>query len=441
MQPLTSVDLIHDHFELEGIERLCFRLKVRYESLPGETRFRKALGLFEELATNGRLLPLFLELKNQRPNLRDDLPFCLHEFVAEQFNTKEKMLALFEALNLPVRGFRGLESFPWGEAHWRADKAEKLQIHMAETRQWDRLLQVLAEQTDEYITLEQLQEVFGLGTPTAVSPSSPPPQTPTTERPFPFDPFLQLNFVSQHLAYRQHLDEPIAAFAVLGLPQTYLKPSLHLLLKRLLAWTTTETAVSRIAPSVDFLPNDADTIWRQVASTVGLGQAGFGFSLSDEDRRKIAQGVYNRLKTQHVIFIFEGLNEAQIELLVSHFWQKLVAEVKALPQNSASDRKLLAFFVDNWGRLSEDACKNLPAPSPVILPPIPPVSHDDLVTWLLTVPVAGKCDPRLRDFAKKPQVEDLVIAQSNGIPDKVLEYICAQCGYDFYGEFSNWLQS
>jgi hypothetical protein len=235
----------------------------------------------------------------------------------------------------------------------------------------------------------------------------------------------------------------VVAFAILGLPNTYLKLSLRLLLKRLLAWTTTETAVSRMMPAVDFLPDDPDAIWKQIASKVGLGMAGFGFPLSDEDKQKIALGVFNRLKTQHVIFIFEGMNDTLATLLIRHFWQKLITEVTALREDSGDgpDTKLLAFLVDNRGQLSEDAFNVMPPPAPVVLPPVVPLTPNDLLHWLLTVPVGGSGDPRLREFAHKPQVEETVLQVSQGVPDKVLEYICAQCGYDYYGEFNNWLES
>jgi hypothetical protein len=443
MQPQFSFDLILDHFGLTDLKIVCYRLGLRYDDLAGDVLSEKVLSLHESSVKNQRLFPLFRELIRQRPHLRQDVALCLHEFIFERFDTEQKLTNLFIALSITsILDFRGPERGSWGQSEWRADKAKKLQSEMAEKGQWDHLLQVVAEQTDEYITLEQLQEVFGRETPTAVSSSSLSQPTFVAERPFPFEPFLHLNFSSQVFTYRQHHHEPIAAFVVLGLPQTELKPSLRLLLKRLLAWTTTETAISRITLDVDYFSNDPDIIWWQVASEVGLGKAGFGFPLRDEDWRKIAQGVYNRLKTQHVIFIFEGLCETQIELLINHFWQKLVAEVKALQLNSASGRKLFAFFVDNRGRLSEDAFKALIMPSLVILPPVPLVSHHDLADWVNDVPIMSACDPRMRDFVRKPQVEDLVLAQSDdGIPDKVLRYVCAQCGYDFYGEFSNWLKS
>ena len=440
MQPLISVDLIHDHFDNEGVERLCVRLKVDYEDLPGPTRFKKVLSLCKKLARNGRLLYLFLELKRQLPGLKEYLPLCLHEFIAEQCATEQKLTNLFTVLNLEIQDFPNLQNFPVGEVFWRADKAEKLQTHMAETGQWDRLLQVLAQQTDDHITLAQLRSVFAHETETDAPETEPP--TPA-ERPFSFDPFLGLDFVPQHAAYHQHVGQPVAAFAILGLPNTKLKWSLRLLLKRLLTWTTTETAVTRMMPDVDFLPDDPDVVWKQIASTVGLGQAGFSFPLSDDDKRKIAQGVFNRLKTQHVIFIFEGLNDALAQLLIHHFWQKLVAEVETLRQNSGDslDTKLFAFLVDNRGQLSNDTFNALPAPTPVVLPPVPHLTQADVLNWLFVSASMGNCDPHFREFAHKPQAAERVLEMSQGVPDKVLEYVCAQCGYDYYGEFNNWLQS
>lgn len=440
---LYGFELIRDHFNVEGdFEFLCSRLKIDHEEVPGNRLTIKAQNLCSRLANNGRLLDLFWELKRQRPNLRDDIPLCFHEFIAEQCNTEEKINKLLAALNLRAEDFPS--SFPVGESAWREDKAEKLQARVLETGQWPRLLQVMATQTGDHITLDRLKAVFSLETEVAAPETSPPAQPPPAEeRPLPFDPFLQLDFFKQSVVYRQHVDQPVVAFAILGLPNTYLKLSLRLLLKRLLAWTTTETAVSRMMPAVDFLPGDPDAIWKQTASTVGLAQAGFSFPLSDEDKRKIAQGVFNRLQTQHVIFIFEGIDDSLAALLVRHFWQGLVAEVTVLRQEGGDkpETKLLAFLVDNRGLLSEDTFSNLPDPAPVVLPPVLPLTPDDLLPWLLNVPAAGQSDPRLREFAHKPKVEEMVLAFSQGVPDKVLEYICAQCGYDYYGEFDSWLQS
>lgn len=440
MEPLRSYHLIQDNFKKAEIQIFCFDIKVPYEELDEKTLSRLAQSLYEWVVARGRMLAFLEELKRQRPNLSADIPFCFHEFIAEQCNTEQKINDLIAALNLT----EDLpSSYSVGERAWREDKAEKLQSRMLETGQWDRLLQVMAGQTDDHITLERLEAVFSLEAKTpSITPPPPEPTPPAEARPFPFDPFLQLNFISQHAAFRQHVHQPVVAFAILGLPNTYLKLSLRLLLKRLLAWTTTETAVSRMMPAVDFLPDDPDAIWKQIASKVGLGMAGFSFPLSDEDKQKIAQGVFNRLKTQHVIFIFEGINDTLAQLLIRHFWQKLITEVTALREDAGDgpDTKLLAFLVDNRGQLSEDAFNTAPPPAPIVLPPVGPLTPNDLLHWLLTLP-AGGGDPRLRDFAHQPQVEEMVLQVSQGVPDKVLEYICAQCGYDYYGEFNSWLQS
>lgn len=442
---LYSFELIRDHFNVEGdFESLCATLKIDPEDLPGNRLSIKAQNLCKKLAANGRLLDLFWEIQRKRPKLTVDIPLCFHEFIAEQCNTEQKINNLIAALNLKTEELPSNNSV--GEKAWREDKAEKIQSRMWETQQWDRLLQVMATQTDDHITLERLEAVFALEVKTP-TPTPPQPQItappPIEKRPFPFDPFLQLDFISQHAAYRQHIDQPVVAFAILGLPNTYLKLSLRLLLKRLLAWTTTETAISRMMPAVDFLPDDPDAIWKQVASKVGLGQVGFSFPLSNEDKNKIAHGVFNRLKTQHVIFIFEGMNDTLAQLLIRHFWQKLITEVDTLRQGSGDlpETKLLAFLVDNRGQLSKDAFIVMPPPAPIVLPPVMALTPQDLLPWLLNVPTTGSGDPRLREFAHKPQVEEMVVQVSQGVPDKVLEYICAQCGYDYYGEFNNWLES
>ncbi len=433
MELLRSFEII-SVFDLSEMELLSYRLKVEFEDLPGSSKFKKALSLQEYMKKRSRLLDLFQELQKQLPNRASDLPGCLHELIAQQANTEAKLTNLFTALGLEVRNFGGPETEPWGSPSWRESKAEKLQLYMWENGRWSQLLQTLADQSGGQITRDQLDLLFGLA---EKQPAPPPaaPQQPTAV----FKPFLTLNYRAQVTAFRHNLNRPVAAFAVSSQPAY----GAHLLLKRLLIDMGPETAVTPISLSANSLPNNPDALWRQIAHKVGLGQAHFQFPLSPADKEAIITGVCNQLQTRHVIFFLEGITDQLLPLLITQFWDTLAGQVIAWRAKEAqqSDRKLLAFLVDEQGKLSEDVLAVLPPtdPPPIPLPPLKPFTREHLEAWLVDL-IPHECDPPFRQFAFRPETTDEVLQSSNGIPEQVLEYICGACGYDYYGEFSSWLK-
>ncbi|MCB8982740.1 MAG: hypothetical protein H6659_02845 [Ardenticatenaceae bacterium] len=431
MELLRSFEII-SVFDLSEMELLSYRLKVDFEDLPGSSKFKKALSLQEHMKKHGRLLDLFQELQKQLPNRAADLPGCLHELIAQQGNTEAKLTTLFTALGLEVRNFGGPETEPWGSPSWRESKAEKLQLYMWENGRWPQLLQTLADQSGGQITRDQLDLLFG-----AEKPAPPPVKLPATAV---FKPFLTLNYRAQVTTFRHNLDRPVAAFAVSSQPAY----GAHLLLKRLLIDMGPETAVTPLSLATNSLPNNPDALWRQIAHKVGLGQARFQFPLSAEDKATIINGVCNQLQTRHVIFFLEGITDQLLPLLIEQFWETLAPQVVAwqAKEGQNSDRKLLAFLVDERGKLSEDVLAVLPPadPPPIPLPPLKPFTREHLEAWLVDL-IPHECDPPFRQFAFRPETTDEVLQSSNnGIPEQVLEYICGACGYDYYGEFSSWLK-
>lgn len=184
-----------------------------------------------------------------------------------------------------------------------------------------------------------------------------------------------------------------------------------------------------------------DALWRELGGRVGLvGRGKF-------EGEQIAERVYQCWRTQNVFLIFHEVDcmpEDYLRQIVQDFWQPLAKEA----QNTTSTRndpKLLMFLVDYEGRVgnlndifSEKLDSSRVPSVPVKPPKITEFSDEDLIDWIYQ-----ESNQLPIEFTHEVDtvVQKILNNSENGIPEYVLEEICARCDYNWYEIKDQWLKA
>ncbi|MGB8699084.1 MAG: hypothetical protein WCD18_06685, partial [Thermosynechococcaceae cyanobacterium] len=161
---------------------------------------------------------------------------------------------------------------------------------------------------------------------------------------------------------------------------------------------------------------------------------------------EIADQVFQCLQTQNVLLVFhevETMTETTLSELIDNFWLPLVSKVQE-QSSQARKYKLLMFLIDYEGCVeswevpfAEKLSSNWQSQIPVRPPIITEFSDDDLMGWIETE--YDKLPPVLTAQVDNT-VQEILANSNNGVPERVLETICADCGYDWYEESDKWLK-
>jgi hypothetical protein len=265
--------------------------------------------------------------------------------------------------------------------------------------------------------------------PLTINQSS--PQHP----PLLFDLLLQIDFKNQFRLVKTAIDKhQTIGFLVHG----ELDCGQQMLVNRL--YRVKSTWQNHKPINIDVSSNagysDLKKLWGRVAGCLDLPR--------DAEYNLILERICDRLKTQDVIFIF-----SKVELMLytntlipwlEEFWQPLIRMAKTI--EPLSETHLLMFLVDNCGKvcqsevtlakefepLSYDPC------IPLQLPPASPFTLKMLEDWFnLAI--------SFREFTMPAGLNAQILYEKsdNGIPQYVVETICAHCGLSWEGGLAKWL--
>lgn len=260
-------------------------------------------------------------------------------------------------------------------------------------------------------------------------------QAPLEHAPLLFDLLLQIDFKNQFRLVKTAIDKhQTIGFLVHG----ELDCGQQMLVNRL--YRVKSTWQNHKPISIDVSSNAVGSnlrkLWGRVAGCLDLPR--------DAEYNLILERICDRLKTQDVIFIF-----SKVELMLyantlipwlEEFWQPLVKMAKTI--ESLRETHLIMFLVDNCGSvcqseitlaeefepLSYDPC------IPLNLPPASPFTLEMLEDWL---DYALSLSQFTMPVGLNAQV--LYEKSDNGIPQYVVETICAHCGLSWEGGLAKWL--
>ena len=186
---------------------------------------------------------------------------------------------------------------------------------------------------------------------------------------------------------------------------------------------------------------EINALWRELAGRVGLvGRRNF-------EPEEIAERVYQCWRTQNVFLVFHEVDcmpEDYLRQIIQNFWQSLAKKARNI-NSTRNDPKLLMFLVDYEGRVGN--LKNIfseePDPSsvpsvPVKPPKITEFSDEDLRDWIYQ-----ESNQLPIEFTHEVDtvVQKILNNSENGIPEYVLEEICARCDYNWYEIKDQWLKA
>jgi hypothetical protein len=231
------------------------------------------------------------------------------------------------------------------------------------------------------------------------------------------DALLTLNFtyhVNALDALRQK--QPTGAFLLSGPPDLELDLGFHWLMSRMLKYLEWQSGlkVRKLSLSASSLGVGLKSLWRQIAKALNLP------AVPEPTAEQVAEAVANQLKTQHLALIFEDLKLVHLETLRTGFWS--VLENAATPTDSADTPRrgmLLMFLVDKQNKMSAAQLEPIRR-----LLPLEPFAHDELLAW------HGHSQPLLPEPLRSPAAMQNILAESEGVPDLVLEEIARLCDCD-----------
>lgn len=185
--------------------------------------------------------------------------------------------------------------------------------------------------------------------------------------------------------------------------------------------------------------NDVSALWRELGGRVGLRGA-------RAQPPEIAQRVYQWWRTQDVLLVLHDVNclpEQGLQDLIRDFWLPLAESARNL-EAEIEESKLYMFLLDYEGRTSDwdlpfveklDLTWN--PQIPIKSPKLAHISYDDLENW-----IANEFDDLPTELTDTidDTVEAILDNTDSGIPERVLEELCAYCGCNWYDVKGQWLK-
>jgi hypothetical protein len=304
---------------------------------------------------------------------------------------------LQEAVKADDMAFRGLELLMQGEMMYRLRSMEVEIRNLSQSEKCDRSPQQDAAQTAPFP--EQLV----------------------------FDSLLKIDFKEQFRLARTVMQcpHPFAAFLIHGQPAH----GQQALLKRLFNLSPNAANAQKIYRDLSsYCGQNIERLWRELAQKLQLAP--------DSNPQEIASKVWEEwLPTQDVIFMFDRVDDLESDslcYLLDRFWQTFVTVAPKNIEIQPDSPRLLMFMVDNKGQIcnSIDLAEHFPHPQfpqlPLRLPPTCAFPADELEDWV---------DRAFEDkvLFKRLDIQELLAATNNGIPQYVYEEICYHLGYTWNG--------
>lgn len=177
-------------------------------------------------------------------------------------------------------------------------------------------------------------------------------------------------------------------------------------------------------------------LWGRVAGCLELGR--------DAKHSLILERICDRLKTQDVIFIFSKVdtmhNSKTLIPWLEEFWQPLVKMARTI--EPLRETHLLMFLVDNEGKICQSEITlaedfeplNYDPCIPFLLPPASPFTLEMLEDWFELAIGFGELT-----IPEELTAQVLYEKSDRGIPQYVVETICAHCGLSWEGGLAKWL--
>lgn len=428
-----------------------------YENLPGRSRSVKAKSLVESLATQRRLLDLFLRLEQDFP--REPLSDYFYELVAGRFHTRPAGISpLLTALGLDIDEIRELEELAENPMKWLKDTARGVQRKMVETDQWTEFLTTYAD-FDNTVKPDRLEQLFPLDPGHQAGQRGGAKEDKQDENTECFLPFLHLDYNDQVDFFEECGLAEINAFVIYGLPDEKQQTSLRLLLKKLLNRVPQNTSRINFTPN-SVVANDANGVWYEIAHSVGIDTNILEFPVSEGDQDDIVAVMHGKVTAGQYVLILERLNDNFTGDLLENFWEPFTRKLQRLQQEEAQEApenlssngswalsKVLLFLVDTEGLLKEAtiAKANLEHFAPVELPRVETFKDRILRDWKRIAFDHPHCDERLKNFMSTQhwvqKMVDPPVGDGRGVkPEIALRYVCKVCQYDFGGTFIEWLK-
>jgi inactive STAND len=250
---------------------------------------------------------------------------------------------------------------------------------------------------------------------------------------------LRLGYRSQVRLFRRLIQvESVAAFLIHGLPDYGQRWLLNRLVVQYVPnFLNGKVIVVNVSRKVR--KNDVSALWRDVAGRVGL--RGKQYTPSE-----IAEQIFQCLQTQNVLLVFHEVDtmpDTTLSELIDNFWLPLVSEVQEQP-SQAKKFKLLMFLIDYQGCVgaweipfAEELNSQGDSKAPLRPPMITEFSESDLMDWM---EMEYDKLPAVLTTQVDTTIQAILANSDNGVPEHVLEIICAESGCDWYEVSEKWLK-
>lgn len=257
-----------------------------------------------------------------------------------------------------------------------------------------------------------------------------------------FDSFLDLDFEDQVSQVFNSIQlHPVAAFLIHGKENCGQEVLLTRLRRLFPSWKSIDPA--KIEVSSNSVGGAITEVWAQTASRFGQDTA------VDDLPGQVVERIFECWQTQHVFFIFKGVNQTPVGFLnrlIEEFWQKIVDRVNqernlltsgVVDQSTEQKYYLIMFLVDNgdsgiplsWEFYQSDYPK-----VPLLLPPTGRFPQNQLERWVINAIEKGVVPENLNLTTRI-----LLEGSDDGIPHLVYKKVCDYCGFSWEGGLIKWL--
>lgn len=245
-----------------------------------------------------------------------------------------------------------------------------------------------------------------------------------------YNALLKLDYKEQVRIFRTFVEQKhqVGAFLIHGEPEYGQNWLLHRLLKQFPHSPADKVFIfnfQRMGRG-----RSLEALWRELGNWSGLKNV--------HSPQKIVEQISGLCQTQTIILVLRNLSvvdEQYIEKLLQDFWLPLAEMVRNFPHQS-SKYYLLMFLVDNDGCIDK---WNVPCSMqldlswkphvPIKLEKLVRFPNDVLISWI---------EHEIDVLPMYLNAQNILENSEGGIPELVLEHICALCGCDWYEREKIW---